>query len=75
MKKSNKEKIDIGIKVEDIVSDLEKVMNLISTIDNKDISTLSKNLDQMSDESNNIKKEIEDKYSPIIEKLKKNLDS
>jgi len=78
MKNSENKKakdLDIGIELDDIVSDMDKVMKMIQNIDNLDASTISENADKITNDSKAINKEIQDKYNPIIQKLKNNLDS
>ena len=69
MKKSNKPEIT----PEEIIADFDKIMSFVGKLENSDLSSL--NMDEMDDQTNKIKKEIEDKYNPIIKKLKKNLDT
>ena len=69
MKKSNKQKINS----EELLKDFDKIMSFISKMDNQDLSKMD--LEKLSVNSEKIKKEMEDKYNPIINKLKKDLDS
>ena len=69
MKKSTKPEIT----PEEIIADFDKIMSFVGKLENSDLSSL--NMDEMDDQTNKIKKEIEDKYNPIIKKLKKNLDT
>lgn len=77
MKNSENKKtkdLDIGIEINDIVSDIDKVMKMIQNIDSLDASTISENADKITNDSKAMNKEIQDKYNPIIQKLKNNLD-
>tara|TARA_R100000697_G_scaffold99659_1_gene111831 strand:- start:263 stop:478 length:216 start_codon:yes stop_codon:yes gene_type:complete len=69
MKKSTEKKIT----PEEILQDFNKIMSFISKIDNKDLTKI--NLEELSNKSEKIKKEVEDKYNPYIKEIKKNLDS
>ena len=69
MKKSNKPEINS----EELLKDFDKIMSFISKIDGKDLTKI--NLESLSNKTEKIKKEVEDKYNPIIKKLKNNLDS
>ena len=69
MKKSNKPEIT----PEEIIADFDKIMSFVGKIEDSDISSL--NMDEIDDQTKKIKKEIEDKYNPIIKKLKNNLDT
>ena len=69
MKKSNKPEIT----PEEIIADFDKIMSFVGKIENSDLSSL--NIDEIDGQTENLKKEIEDKYNPIIKKLKKNLDT
>ena len=74
MKKSNKKtNIEPPITPDQILEDFDKMMSFVNKIENSDL--LSMNLDDLDKESLKIKKEMEEKYNPIIDKLKKNLDS
>mgnify|MGYP003121282851 CR=1 FL=1 len=74
MKQSKKSKKDnIGIEIDEIVSDMNRVMDMLTNVDNIDISTVGKNVDKITKDSNLINKEIQKKYNPIIQKLKNNL--
>ena len=55
------------------MGDFEKIMSLVGEIESKDI--LKIDINKIDKQSEILKKEIEDKYNPIIKKLKKNLDS
>jgi len=72
MKKQNKQEKP-EITPEDIMGDFEKIMSLVGEIESKDI--LKIDINKIDKQSEILKKEIEDKYNPIIKKLKKNLDS
>ena len=72
MKKQNK-KVKNDITPEDIMGDFAKIMSLVEKMEDEDI--LSLNIDEIDKQSEIIRKEIEDKYNPIIKKLKDNLDS
>ena len=69
MKKSNKPEINS----EELLKDFDKVMSFISKMENQDLTKI--NLESLSNRTKKIQKEIEDKYNPIISKLKKDLDS
>ena len=69
MKKSNKPEINH----EELLNDFNKIMSVINNINKQDISELD--LKSLSDKVKKVKKETEDKYNPIIKKLKNNLDS
>ena len=72
MKKQNKPTLT-EITPEDIMGDFEKIMSLVGKIENEDVSSL--NIGEIDKQSEIIRKEIEDKYNPIIKKLKDNLGS
>ena len=72
MKKQNK-KVKNDITPEDIMGDFAKIMSLVEKMEDEDI--LSLNIDEIDKQSEIIRKEIEDKYNPIIKKFKNNLDS
>ena len=72
MKKQNK-KVKNDITPEDIMGDFAKIMSLVEKMEDEDV--LSLNIDEIDKQSEIIRKEIEDKYNPIIKKLKDNLDS
>jgi hypothetical protein len=72
MKKQNK-KVKNDITPEDIMGDFAKIMSLVEKMENEDV--LGLNIDEINKQSEIIRKEIEDKYNPIIKKLKDNLDS
>ena len=69
MKKSTKPEIT----PEEIIADFDKIMSFVGKIEDSDL--LSLNIDEIDDQTNKMKKEIEDKYNPIIKKLKDNLDT
>ena len=69
MKKSNKPEINH----EELLNDFNKIISFIEKLDNQDLSKMD--LEKLSVNSEKIKKEMEDKYNPIIKKLKKDLDS
>ena len=69
MKKSNKPEINH----EELLNDFNKIMSVINNISKQDISELD--LNSLNDIVKKVKKETEDKYNPIIKKLKNNLDS
>tara|TARA_R110000765_G_scaffold121825_1_gene218170 strand:- start:20 stop:244 length:225 start_codon:yes stop_codon:yes gene_type:complete len=72
MKKSNKSNKP-EITPEEIMADFDKIMSFVGKIEGSDLSSL--NIDEIDDQTKKIKKEIEDKYNPIIKKLKNNLDT
>jgi len=69
MKKSDKPIIT----PEQLLGDFDKIMDLMKKVEGQDLSKI--NLEEIEDQTEQIKKEIEDKYNPIIKKLNKNLDS
>ena len=69
MKKSNKPEINS----EELLKDFDKIMSFISKMENQDLTKI--NLESLSNKTKKIQKDIEDKYNPIIKKLKNNLDS
>jgi len=69
MKKSDKPEITS----EQLLEDFNKIISFIEKLDNQDLSKMD--LEKLSVNSEKIKKEMEDKYNPIIKKLKKDLDS
>ena len=69
MKKSNKPEITS----EQLLEDFNKIISFIEKLDNQDLSKMD--LEKLSVNSEKIKKEMEDKYNTIINKLKKDLDS
>ena len=69
MKKSNKPEITS----EQLLEDFNKIISFIEKLDNQDLSKMD--LEKLSVNSEKIKKEMEDKYNPIIKKIQKNLDS
>ena len=71
-KKQNKQ-VKPEITPEDIMGDFEKIMSLVGKIENEDVLKLD--INEIDKQSEILRKEIEDKYNPIIKKLKDNLDS
>ena len=69
MKKSKKPEIT----PEQILGDYNKIMEFVNKLEGQDLTNI--NLKELEDQTEQIKKEIEDKYNPIIDKLNKNLDS
>jgi len=69
MKKSKKPPITS----DQILEDFDKIMSFVNSLEDQDLTKV--NFDKLGVESENIKKEIEKKYNPIINKLKKDLDS
>ena len=69
MKKSKKPEIT----PEQLLGDYNKIMEFVNKIEGQDLSKI--NLEELEEQTEQIKKEIEDKYNPIIDKLNKNLDS
>ena len=69
MKKSNKPEITS----EQLLEDFNKIISFIEKLDNQDLSKMD--LEKLSVNSEKIKKEMEDKYNPIIKKIQKDLDS
>ena len=69
MKKSKKPEIT----PEQLLGDYNKIMEFFNKIEGQDLSKI--NLKELEEQTEQIKKEIEDKYNPIIDKLNKNLDS
>ena len=69
MKKSKKPEIT----PEQLLGDYNKIMEFVNKIEGQDLSKI--NLKELEEQTEQIKKEIEDKYNPIIDKLNKNLDS
>ena len=69
MKKSKKPEIT----PEQLLGDFDKIMEFVNKIEGQDLSKI--NLEELEEQTEQIKKEIEDKYNPIIDKLNKNLDS
>jgi len=69
MKKSNK----LNINPDDLVGDFNKILNFIEKLEDQDLTNIS--LEEIEDQTKKIKKEIEDKYNPLIKKLNKNLDT
>ena len=69
MKKSKKPEIT----PEQLLGDYNKIMEFINKIEGQDLSKID--LKELEEQTEQIKKEIEDKYNPIIDKLNKNLDS
>ena len=69
MKKSKKPEIT----PDQLLGDYNKIMEFVNKIEGQDLSKI--NLKELEEQTEQIKKEIEDKYNPIIDKLNKNLDS
>jgi len=69
MKKSKKPKIT----PEQLLGDFDKIMEFVNKLEGQDLANI--NLKELEEQTEQIKKEIEDKYNPIINKLNKNLDS
>ena len=69
MKKSKKPEIT----TEQLLGDYNKIREFVNKIEGQDLSKI--NLEELEEQTEQIKKEIEDKYNPIIDKLNKNLDS
>ena len=69
MKKSKKPEIT----PEQLLGDYNKIMEFVNKIEGQDLSKID--LEELEEQTEQIKKEIEDKYNPIIDKLNKNLDS
>ena len=69
MKKSKKPEIT----PEQLLGDFDKIMEFVNKLEGQDLTNI--NLKELEDQTEQIKKEIEDKYNPIIDKLNKNLDS
>ena len=69
MKKSKKPEIT----PEQLLGDYNKIVEFVNKIEGQDLSKI--NLKELEEQTEQIKKEIEDKYNPIIDKLNKNLDS
>jgi len=69
MKKSKKPEIT----PEQLLGDFDKIMEFVNKLEGQDLSKI--NLEELEEQTEQIKKEIEDKYNPIINKLNKNLDS
>jgi len=69
MKKSDK----LNITPEQLIGDFDKIMDFMKKIEGQDLTKI--NLKEIEEQTEQIKKEIEDKYNPIINKLNKNLDS
>ena len=69
MKKSKKPPITS----DQILEDFDKIMSFVNSLEDQDLTKV--NFDKLGIESESIKKEIEKKYNPIIDKLKKDLDS
>jgi hypothetical protein len=69
MKKSKKPEIT----PEQLLGDFDKIMEFVNKLEGQDLSKI--NLEELEEQTEQIKKEIEDKYNPIINKLSKNLDS
>jgi len=69
MKKSDKPNIN----PDDLVGDFNKILDFIKKLEGQDLTKVS--LEEIEDQTEKIKKDIEDKYNPLISKLKKNLDT
>ena len=69
MKKSKKPEIT----PEQILGDYNKIMEFVNKLEGQDLTNI--NLKELEDQTEQIKKEIEDKYNPFIDKLNKTLDS
>ena len=69
MKKSDK----LNITPEQLIGDFDKIMDFMKKIEGQDLTKI--NLEEIENQTEQIKKEIEDKYNPIIDKLNKNLDT
>jgi archaellum component FlaD/FlaE len=69
MKKSDKPNIN----PDDLVGDFNKILDFIKKLEGQDLTKVS--LEEIEDQTEKIKKDIEDKYNPLINKLKKNLDT
>lgn len=69
MKKSKKPEIT----PEQLLGDFDKIMEFVNKLEGQDLSKI--NLEELEEQTEQIKKEIEDRYNPIIDKLNKNLDS
>ena len=69
MKKSKKPEIT----PEQLLGDYNKIMEFVNKIEGQDLSKID--LKELEEQTEQIKKEIEDKYNPIIDKFNKNLDS
>tara|TARA_B100001059_G_C17304052_1_gene318782 strand:+ start:228 stop:443 length:216 start_codon:yes stop_codon:yes gene_type:complete len=69
MKKSKKPEIT----PEQLLGDFDKIMEFVNKLEGQDLANI--NLEELEEQTEQIKKEIEDKYNPIINKLNKNLDS
>ena len=69
MKKSKKPEIT----PEQLLGDYNKIMEFVNKIEGQDLSKI--NIEELEKQTEQVKKEMEDKYNPIIDKLNKNLDS
>ena len=69
MKKSKKPEIT----PEQLIGDFDKIMELVNKLEGQDLSKI--NTLEFEEQTEQLKKEIENKYNPIINKLNKNLDS
>jgi len=69
MKKSKKPEIT----PEQLMGDFDKIMELVNKLEGQDLSKI--NTSEFEEQTEQLKKEIENKYNPIIKKLNKNLDS
>ena len=68
MKKSSKPEIT----PEQLIGDFDKIMEFVKKIESQNLTKID--LKEIEDQTEQIKKEIEDKYNPLIDKLNKNLD-
>jgi len=69
MKKSKKPPITS----DQILEDFDKIMEFVNKLEGQDLANI--NLKELEEQTEQIKKEIGNKYNPIINKLNKNLDS
>jgi hypothetical protein len=69
MKKSKKPEIT----PEQLLGDFDKIMEFVNKLEGQDLANI--NLKELEEQTEQIKKEIGNKYNPIINKLNKNLDS
>jgi archaellum component FlaD/FlaE len=56
---------------EQLMGDFNRLMEFVNNLDGQDLTKV--NLEELEAQSNKIKKEIEDRYNPLIEKFKNNL--
>jgi Asp-tRNA(Asn)/Glu-tRNA(Gln) amidotransferase C subunit len=68
MKKSNKMP---EFNREQLMKDFNKIIDLVNNLENQDLTKI--NIKTIEEQTNQIKKEIEDRYNPLIEKFKNNL--